>query len=82
MISGAFSSMPHTHRFTQSGEGTLMEDEFQFTAPFGFFGRIAEGLCLTGYTRRFLTKRAAELEQWAESEKRWHWLTDNGEQAG
>jgi len=69
MISGAFSSMHHTHRFTKSGEGTLMKDEFHFTAPFGIFGRLAECLFLTSYMRRFLTKRASELKSMAESEE-------------
>jgi ligand-binding SRPBCC domain-containing protein len=80
MISGAFSSMHHTHKFTQSGEGTLMKDEFHFTAPFGFVGRIAEGLFLTGYMRGFLTKRAAELKNMAESEEWRRYLTNHGEQ--
>ena len=65
MIRGAFSSMHHTHRFTSSGAGTLMKDEFHFAAPFGFLGRIAEGLFLTGYMRRFLMQRAVKLKQMA-----------------
>ncbi len=82
MISGAFSSMHHTHRFTQSGEGTLMKDEFHFTAPFGFFGSFAECLFLTCYMRRFLTRRAAELKSMAESEEwRSYLKIQEGEQA-
>jgi ligand-binding SRPBCC domain-containing protein len=77
MISGAFSAMRHTHRFIQSGGGTLMRDEFHFTAPFGFFGRLAERLFLTNYMRRFLTKRAAALKSMAESDEwRSHLQTD------
>lgn len=69
MVSGAFASMHHTHRFTSFGDGTVMEDEFHFTTPLGFLGRIAEGLFLTSYMTRFLTKRAAELKTMAESEE-------------
>ena len=80
MISGAFASMNHTHRFTESGEGTLMKDEFHFSAPFGSLGRIAEGMFLTGYMKRFLAKRAAELKDMAESNEWRRYLTNKGEQ--
>lgn len=63
-----------------SGEGTLMKDEFHFTAPFGFVGRMAEGLFLTGYMRGFLTKRAAELKNMAESEEWRSYIKNQGEQ--
>jgi len=80
MISGAFSSMSHTHRFTTSGEGTVMKDEFHFTAPLGFLGRIAEGLFLTAYMRRFLVQRASELKKMAESQGWQRYLPDKEEQ--
>ena len=67
MISGAFSTMNHTHRFTNSDGGTLMKDEFRFTAPLGILGRVAEGLFLTSYMKRLLVQRAAELKEMAES---------------
>lgn len=65
-----------------SGGGTLMKDEFNFAAPCGFVGRIAEGRFPTGYMRRFLTKRAAELKGMAESKEWRRYLTDKGEQGG
>jgi hypothetical protein len=59
-----------------------MKDEFQFTAPFGFLGRLAERLFLAHYMTRFLTQRAAALKSMAESDEwRSHPQTD-GEQAG
>ncbi len=79
MISGAFASMDHTHRFTASGEGTLMKDEFRFSAPLGILGRIAEGLFLTSYMTRFLAKRAAELKGMAESDEWQRYLPNKGE---
>ncbi len=79
MISGAFASMNHTHRFTESGEGTVMKDEFHFSAPFGILGRIAEAMFLTAYMKRFLAKRAAELKAMAESNEWYHYLTNSGE---
>lgn len=67
MISGAFSSMAHDHIFVEHPEGTLMRDRFEFTSPLGILGRIADGLFLTGYMRRFLVRRNAVLKQFAES---------------
>lgn len=67
MVSGAFSSMSHIHRFTEKGSGTLMTDEFCFTAPLGILGRIAERLLLVPYMRRFLDRRNQVLKRLAES---------------
>ncbi len=69
MVSGAFSSMQHTHRFSQDNAGTLMKDEFHFTAPLGILGRIAERLFLTRYMKNFLTQRSLVLKQLAESDE-------------
>jgi ligand-binding SRPBCC domain-containing protein len=68
MVRGAFSCMRHTHRFTECKGGTLMSDEFFFTAPLGILGRIAEVLFLTRYIRNFLNKRSLCLKQLAESD--------------
>lgn len=68
MVRGAFSRMRHTHRFTECKGGTLMSDEFFFTAPLGILGRIAEALFLTRYMRNFLNKRSLCLKQLAESD--------------
>jgi ligand-binding SRPBCC domain-containing protein len=67
MISGAFSSMVHDHRFEEHPEGTLMRDRFEFKAPLGVLGRIAESLFLAAYLRRFLIRRNEVLKQLAES---------------
>lgn len=69
MVRGAFSSMKHVHRFSTSGEGTVMRDEFEFAAPLGFLGRLAENLFLTGYMKRFLSRRAGQLKVMAESDE-------------
>ena len=69
MITGAFSSMNHTHRFSPNNDGTLMKDEFQFAAPLGILGRIAEQLFLIRYMRRFLVRRNLALKRIAESDE-------------
>ena len=67
MIQGAFRSMRHQHEFSRVGNSTRMSDAFHFSAPFGFFGSLAERLFLTAYMKRFLVKRNRILKQMAES---------------
>jgi ligand-binding SRPBCC domain-containing protein len=68
MVSGAFSSMSHQHRFDEKNGETEMTDRFEFRAPLGFLGRIAEALFLTNYMKSFLKKRNEELKKMAESD--------------
>jgi len=67
MIRGAFASMKHSHRFLPDGTGTLMKDEFHFSAPLGILGRIAERMFLTRYMRRLLLNRNRILKELAEA---------------
>lgn len=69
MVRGAFASMNHTHQYEQTSAGTVMKDEFHFTAPLGILGRIAERLFLTRYMKHFLSRRAQALKQLAESDE-------------
>jgi ligand-binding SRPBCC domain-containing protein len=67
MVEGAFQQMTHDHSFTSQHGRTLMIDRFDFNAPLGFLGTIAEWLFLTGHLRRFLETRNAILKKTAES---------------
>ena len=69
MIQGAFASMKHRHQFIGDGKMTIMQDEFQFRAPLGILGRIAEFLFLKRYMKRFLLVRNGKLKQLAESDE-------------
>jgi ligand-binding SRPBCC domain-containing protein len=69
MLSGAFAMMRHRHVFSSLDGVTLMRDEFDFSAPCGLAGRLAERAFLTRYMERFLAKRAAALKQMAESDR-------------
>ncbi len=73
MTKGAFASMRHVHQFQPTDEGTLMTDEFHFSAPLGILGRIAEQLFLTRYMTSFLTTRNQALKEMAESEQWRHY---------
>ena len=67
MVRGAFRRIDHDHFFEPAGGGTMMRDVFDFEAPLGILGRIAERLFLTAYMRRFLETRNRELKAVAES---------------
>jgi ligand-binding SRPBCC domain-containing protein len=67
MKKGAFAFMKHTHSFRQESSKTIMIDEFKFSAPLGFLGKIAEKLFLTAYMTNFLRIRNAALKSMAES---------------
>ena len=44
-----------------------MVDVFEYAAPLGVLGQLAEWLVLTSYLSRFLTRRAYALKRLAES---------------
>ncbi|MDB5281028.1 MAG: hypothetical protein JWO06_103 [Bacteroidota bacterium] len=68
MISGAFKSFRHEHRFTEKGGVTIMDDKFTFKSPLGFIGEAFNALYLTNYITRFLLKRNAVIKEYAEVE--------------
>jgi ligand-binding SRPBCC domain-containing protein len=69
MVRGAFAQFDHDHYFEPVNGGTLMRDVFEYRAPFGLLGRLAEHLFLTAYMRRFLATRLDELKALAESDE-------------
>ena len=68
LVRGAFAWFHHDHYFTATSPGTIMRDVFQYRAPLGPLGWLAERLFLDRYMRRFLTTRARELKKLAESD--------------
>ena len=69
MTEGAFASIAHDHYFEEVDGVTTMGDHFEFRAPLGALGRLAEWLFLTRHMRRFLEERARILKRAAESEE-------------
>lgn len=65
-VKGAFHSFTHLHRFFAKDEGTVMIDRFEYKAPLGVIGLLANRLFLKRYMVRFLTHRAWELKRIAE----------------
>jgi ligand-binding SRPBCC domain-containing protein len=67
MIRGTFKHLKHDHFFEGAEGGCVMRDVFQYSAPFGPLGWLAERLFLSAYLRRFLVGRNRELRVIAES---------------
>ena len=68
MVTGAFRRFDHDHYFEQIASGTSIREKFDFEAPLGPLGRIAELLVLERYMRRLLVERTKMVVAIAESE--------------
>ncbi|HEY4989274.1 MAG TPA: SRPBCC family protein [Opitutaceae bacterium] len=68
MLRGAFKRLEHDHVFVSTPGGrTQMTDIFDYTAPLGLIGRLADALFLERYMRRLLEDRNEVIRQIAES---------------
>jgi ligand-binding SRPBCC domain-containing protein len=67
MIKGDFKSFYHEHFFQPNENGTLMTDKVKLEAPYGFVGKIINGLFLKNYIKKFLAKRNLLIKQYAEN---------------
>jgi ligand-binding SRPBCC domain-containing protein len=69
MVRGPFARLDHDHHFADDGRGgTIMRDLFDFAAPLGLLGQVAERLVLTRYLGRFLRARNQAIKAAAESD--------------
>jgi ligand-binding SRPBCC domain-containing protein len=67
MVRGPFRSFRHEHQFHEIDGGTEVVDIFDYTAPLGPLGRLADTLFLSRYMTRLLRDRNAYLKRAAES---------------
>ena len=68
MQKGIFKSIHHDHYFSETEHGVLMKDIFNYRAPYGFLGKIAEKLVLTDYLKKFLIERNQVIKNYAETD--------------
>jgi ligand-binding SRPBCC domain-containing protein len=68
MVRGVFAHLYHDHHFAGDGAHTVMRDVFEFAAPLGLLGRLAEILVVRSHLLRLLETRNRELKAAAESE--------------
>ena len=69
MIKGVFKRFHHSHNFIQKDDETIMEEVFDYTAPLGVFGKIADFLFLRLYMKMFLIERNEVIKAYAEDDK-------------
>jgi hypothetical protein len=66
LVRGAFARFDHDHFFDEDGDVTVARDVFDFDAPLGPLGKVADVLFLERYMRRFLEERMRVLREMAE----------------
>ena len=69
MVKGAFKSFRHEHFFSKQNGVVVMKDIFDYDAPMGLLGKLANKLFLQNYMIRLLEKRNTVIKEFAESEK-------------
>jgi ligand-binding SRPBCC domain-containing protein len=75
MIQGVFARFEHEHFFAAMDDGTRMQDELRFSAPWGLLGRLATKLFVRRHLMALLRGRNAAIKRVAESEE-WHTYLD------
>jgi ligand-binding SRPBCC domain-containing protein len=66
MVAGAFKRIDHDHFFRSRPDGaTLMRDLFDYEAPLGILGRLADALFLERYMCRLLKDRNQVIKRCA-----------------
>lgn len=66
---GIFDYFRHDHIFESKEDKTIMTDVFEYLAPFGFLGRIADRWFLEKYMTNLLLQRNEVIKEFAESDK-------------
>lgn len=69
MVKGAFKRFKHEHIFSEENGAVIMKDVFDYDAPFGILGKLADILFLEKYMTKLLEKRNQTIKKYAESEK-------------
>lgn len=64
MTAGKFKFFKHTHKFIlQNKDQTVLRDIFEWTSPFGVFGKIFDKLLLEKRLRKIVTRRNRRLKE-------------------
>ncbi|PZR23652.1 MAG: cell division protein [Flavobacterium psychrophilum] len=71
MVSGAFDRFKHKHIFKEDNGATLMTDIFDYTGPYGVFGRIADVFFLKRYMTNLLAERNRIVKEYAEDKNKY-----------
>ena len=66
MVSGIFKSFKHEHLFKENNGITIMTDVFDYVAPYGILGNLADVIFLKRYMTSFLMQKNSKLKEVAE----------------
>ncbi|MDN5216940.1 SRPBCC family protein [Fulvivirgaceae bacterium BMA12] len=69
MEKGAFKRFRHEHIFETHHSGTKMIDKFDYDAPLGVLGKLANFLFLEKYMTTLLEERNSVIKDFAETDK-------------
>ncbi len=69
MVSGAFAGFTHDHFLSETEDGTLVIDDFDYRSPLGPLGIVADTVFLKAYMTKLLAERNAVIKRFAESDE-------------
>lgn len=69
MVSGPFTEFTHDHFLSETNDGTLMIDDFDYRSPLGILGSIADSLFLKSYMTKLLSERNETIKRFAEGQQ-------------
>lgn len=69
MHKGIFKGFRHEHHLRRENDSVIIKDIFEYNAPLGWLGKIADVLFLKKYMRRFLLQRNQVIKEFAETDK-------------
>jgi ligand-binding SRPBCC domain-containing protein len=83
MVSGAFTSFWHKHRFSKHKSGeVMMIDDFRYEVPLGILGGFGNFLFLNRYMVRLIEARSESIKTALETDQWKEFITDaNGQYA-
>jgi len=67
-LQGPYDFWHHTHTFTASVDGTLIEDKVHYTMPFGLLGRLVHSLFVRRQLETIFAYRAQAIARWFDSQ--------------
>ena len=69
MSRGDLKHFSHQHSFEKQGNGTVMTDSVNLTAPYGVLGKLVMALFLKQYFINLMTERNMIIKEYAENGK-------------
>jgi ligand-binding SRPBCC domain-containing protein len=69
LVRGSFRSLRHEHHFKPIDNGTLLIDLLEYEPAFGAVGKMADGLLVRSFLKKYLEAKNRLIKQYAEGEK-------------